>query len=131
MLNESPSLRAKREAGASPRERRIAVLHPEDLTDLADGRFLLLSDLEQGWSLGLISAGSTRTQDLLLVPQAALAGADILRLQSCHLLTLQRSRDLGTSQRRIGTEVTCISGNRYFLTVLPVDDTTGNVDNED
>jgi hypothetical protein len=104
------------------REKRIAALHPDALTDIDAGCFHLLSNLAEGWSLGLIAAGSTRTEDLLLTQQAAAGGADILRLEPCHLLTLYRSRDLGTPQRWVGTDVTCISGSRYFLMVLPVDE---------
>jgi hypothetical protein len=121
MMNEPMYLRAYRES-VHPRERRIAALHPEALTDLADGYFHLLTNLDEGWSLGLISAGSTRTGDLLLAQQAALGGADILRLETGHLLTLYRSRDVGTRQRWVGADITCSSGSRYFLTVAPVEE---------
>ncbi len=103
------------------RDRRIAAIHPNILAVLEDGYSHLLTNPDEGWSLGLISAASDRTEDLLLVHQIAMrAGADILYLEPCHLLTLHRSRDLGTAQRRIGADVRCISGSRYFLTTLPV-----------
>jgi hypothetical protein len=129
MDNEPHSLRALREA-ANPRTRRLAAIHPKALTDLSDGHFHLLTNLDEGWSLGLISAASTRTEDLLLAQQAALAGADILRFEHCHMLTLYRSRDLGTPQRWVGADVACISGNRYFLMVLPVDEGDDDYDQD-
>jgi hypothetical protein len=122
-MNDEPhSLRALREAAPPVGDRRLAAVHFTALTDIDHGYFHLPSNLDEGWSLGLISADSTRTEDLLLAQQAALAGADILRLEHCHMLTLYRSRDLGTKQRWVGTDVTCVSGNRYFLMVLPVEE---------
>ncbi len=118
-------------SSATPRTRRVAAIHPEALDDLDDGYFHLLTNLDEGWSLGLISAASTRTEDLLLAQQAALAGADILRFESCHMLTLHRSRDLGTRQRWVGADVDCISGSRYFLMVIPVDDDGEWIDDGD
>jgi len=113
------------------RDQRVAAIHPDALTDLADGYFYLLSNLDEGWSVGFIAADSTRTEDLLLAQQAAMAGADIMRFEPCHLLTLYRSRDLGTRQRWVGSDVTFISGNRYFLMVMPVDEGDDDFYDED
>lgn len=121
MLTDSPALRPGQ---------RLAAIHPDALRDLDDGYFHLLSNLEQGWTLGLLSVASARTDDLLLAQQAAAGGADILRLEPCHMLALYRSRDLGTLQRWVGADVTCASGSRYFLMVLPVDDDDWNDDDE-
>jgi hypothetical protein len=99
---------------------RVVPLQPDARDDLEDGYLYVQTNLRERWSVGLISAASTRTEDLLMAQQAAAYGSDLLRLdpEDLELLRLP-SRDAGCWE---GLELTAASGNRYFVAVVPVDD---------
>lgn len=92
--------------------RRVVALPQDAIDDLFDGYLHLLTNIAEGWSVGLVSDQHGNAEDYAIASDVRDRGVPVLLLWDVHLLSLSRGRFI---------ELADPAGNRYLIRALDVD----------
>lgn len=92
--------------------RRLVALPSDVIDDLDEGYLHLLTNLDDGWSVGLISDTRGNAEDYAIASDVRARGVPVLLLWDVHLLSLARGRFI---------ELRDPAGNRYLIHAFDVD----------
>lgn len=101
--------------------RRLVALPQEAVDDLRDGLLHVLTNFDEGWSVGLISDVHGNHEDYALASVLRARGVPVLLLWDVHLDSLGRSRFI---------ELADPAGNRYLIRGFDVE-TVEQLDEDD
>jgi hypothetical protein len=92
--------------------RRLVALPSDAIDDLDEGYLHVLTNFDEGWSVGLLSDTHGNAEDYALASMLRDRGVPVLLLWDVHLVSLTRGRFI---------ELRDPAGNRYLIKAFDVD----------
>jgi len=92
--------------------RRLIALPSDAIDDLGEGYLHVLTNFDEGWSVGLLSDAHGNAEDYALASMLRARGVPVLLLWDVHLVSLTRGRFI---------ELKDPAGDRYLIKAFDVD----------